>query len=949
MSDINTLQSLFHQALALADPQARARFLDDACAGDSALRAELDRLLAHDQAASTGGDTLSERLVPVSRSLASEPAQAGARIGGYRLLREIGSGGMGSVFLAEREDEEFRYQVAIKLVRGFPTRDVLERFRRERELLATLRHANIARLFDGGTTAEGQPYLVMEYVEGVPLDQWCREHKPGLRQRLRVFQSLCSAVAHAHQHLIIHRDIKPANVLVRPDGEPVLLDFGIGKLVEPGPDAAGQGSTRIQALTPAYASPEQLKGRPASTLSDVYGLGLLLYELLCCRPLRDPAGRVTQLSASRVMAEGEDWLRSQARQARGDLDNIVRKCLQEESGRRYAGVGALAADIQAWFDGRPVQAAPDAWHYRLRKFITRHPLAVSATAVAVLALALLAVQLVAENRRARLAEEQSRLDAEVANQSADFLVELFRRASPESVRGREISLRGLIDSARTELEGQEFSRPVVKARLERLIGEIYHSLGLIGDSVQMIEASVGRLEHEPGFDAERELARSRHQLSRAYESAGRHELAISTAVQSLAWWRAQPVADAETIVRLFNTVGVPQVSLGRFEQAMDNFRAAEAMLRDGTLEHPELLSLALHNQGWALHRQGDHAAARPLLEEALALRHGTLGELHPRSFSTGQVLAMAEAGLGLYDQAIQRLEQVLAGEIRVLGVPSHNVAVVHNELGYVNQDAGNYAEARRHFLLALEQHRQMTPEGSSEMAVVMNNLASVFDHHEDFVAAEALFREGLAMRIATGMPERAIARVRFNMVRPLLALGRLDEAELLAGQALEVNARQHASAWTEQVGTVLAQARIALAGGQVGRARERLDTARDLHEGTVGLFFYHATAAEVELAEGDPEQARQSLEAALTLMQRQFPAGHPRLLPIQLQLLAMSAAADSVDREQIRAQLEAMAAPLHAHFHADGPTLKQFAQLRAQMHGAQAARRLSTGAGSADW
>ncbi|MFA7542654.1 MAG: tetratricopeptide repeat protein, partial [Lysobacterales bacterium] len=889
--------------------------------------AELERLLAHDQAASNSGDTLADRLVPVSRSLAAEPAKAGARIGGYHLLREIGSGGMGSVFLAEREDEEFRYQVAIKLVRGFPTRDVLERFRRERELLATLCHPNIARLFDGGTTAEGQPYLVMEYVEGVPLDQWCREQKPSLRRRLRVFQSLCSAVIHAHQHLIIHRDIKPANVLVRPDGEPVLLDFGIGKLVEAGSGTPDEGSTRMQALTPAYASPEQLKGRPASTLSDVFGLGLLLYELLCCKPLRDSAGRITQLSASRVMAEGDDWLRSQARQTRGDLDNIVRKCLQEDSSRRYSGVGALAADIQAWFDGRPVQAAPDAWHYRLRKFVTRHPIAVGASAAAVLVLALLAGQLVTENRRALAAEEQSRLDAEVANQSATFLVDLFRQASPEAAQGKEITLRVLIDSARDELVDRDFSRPAIKARLERLLGEIYHSLGLVGDSVQMHEAAVERLRNEIGSDAERELARSRHQLSRAYENAGRHEEAITLAAQSLAWWQAQPTVETEPVVRLYNTLGVPRVSMSQFDQAMADFRAAEAILRAEPVAQPDLLSLTLHNQGWALQRQGDNAAALPLLEESLALRLSTIGELHPRVLSTKQVLAMTEARLGLYDQAIARLEQVLEGEIKVLGVPSHNVALAHNELGYVFQDAGRYGDARRHFLQALEQHRQMTPDGSSQMAVVMNNLATVIDHHEDFVAAEAMFREGLAMRIASGMPERAIARAQFNLIRPLLALGQLDEAERLAEQALAVNVRQHASAWSEQVGTVLGQARIALARDDVDKAREHLDAARALHERATDFAYFHAVASDVELAEGRIDQARSSLETTLSLMERQFPPNHPRLLSVQLRLLSL---ARPEQIGQIGAALHDMEERVRAHFHPHGPTWTLFEQLREQ-------------------
>src|SRR5579883_2913685 len=291
-----------------------------------------------------GAHRLRRRHARAARVAAAAAAQfdatapwLGRRIGNYRIVGELGQGGMGSVYLAERADREYQARVAIKLIRGFPTQAALERLRRERQVLAGLVHPNIARLLDGGTTPEGQPYLVMEYVEGRPLMQWWAERRPPLALRLRLFQQLCLAVHHAHQNLIVHRDLKPGNVLVRADDTPVLLDFGIAKLIAP--EADGERATELRAFTPDYASPEQVSGGPVTTASDVYALGLILYELLCGKPYKS-GGRTTSWRASRParVAEAADapWLRAEAAAIGGDLEHVVRRALAEEPARRYS-------------------------------------------------------------------------------------------------------------------------------------------------------------------------------------------------------------------------------------------------------------------------------------------------------------------------------------------------------------------------------------------------------------------------------------------------------------------------------------------------------------------------------------------------------------------------------------------------------------------------------------
>lgn len=366
-------------ALQHVDLAERSRFVCDACNGDTKLRREVESLLATDPARF---DAAAEEL-RATRDVSS----LGRRIGAYLLMRELGRGGMGAVYLAERADLEFTKQVAIKLLkRGTDTDEVLRRFRAEREILARLEHPNIARLFDGGTTDDGLPYFVMEYVEGLPITDFCTANKLSIDKRLQLFLKICEAVRFAHQNLVVHRDLKPANILVRPDGEPKLLDFGIAKLLEADEPAVFVTALDRQRLTPAYASPEQVRGEPITTVSDVYALGALLYEILSGQPAHrfaNPNPPPTELL--RVVGHDEP-LRPSAvaremsilRKLRGDLDNIVLKALRKEPARRYGGVGGFAEDIRRYLDDRPVQAGKDTLGYRTGKFFKRNKLAVAA-------------------------------------------------------------------------------------------------------------------------------------------------------------------------------------------------------------------------------------------------------------------------------------------------------------------------------------------------------------------------------------------------------------------------------------------------------------------------------------------------------------------------------------------------------------------------------------------
>lgn len=422
------VKSVLGDALERAEAAERAAFLAQACAGDTSLRREVESLLEH---TSDRLDVCAEEL-SIGGLEATSPV-AGQRIGAYELVREIGRGGMGAVYLARRADEEFQKEVAIKLLkRGTDTDEVLRRFRAEREILARLEHPNIARLLDGGTTADGLPYFVMEHVVGARITDFCFANNLDIRARIQLFLKVCAALQFAHQNLVVHRDIKPANILVTADGEPKLLDFGIAKLVDPTDETGDVTIAERQRLTPAYASPEQVRGEPITTVSDVYSLGALLYELLAGRaPHRFLTTNPSPTELLRVVTEDEPARPSvaavesnAAHRLRGDLDRILLKALRKEPAERYRGAGSFAEDLRRYLDGLPVRARAATLGYRAGKFLRRNKRGVAIAAVLLLGGIAGTVMTVLSAREAKVQAELARRHFEDVRQlSNSFLFE----------------------------------------------------------------------------------------------------------------------------------------------------------------------------------------------------------------------------------------------------------------------------------------------------------------------------------------------------------------------------------------------------------------------------------------------------------------------------------------------------------------------------------------------
>ncbi len=637
---LERMESLFHAALALPSSE-RGAFLR-AEETDSELRAAVERLLAHH----TENDASLRDALNAAVVADSSTRPARERIGTYRLLSELGAGGMGTVFLAERQLGETRQRVALKLIRGFPTSDARARLARERALLAELNHPNIARLLDGGDSEDGQPYLVMEYVDGEPLLDYCTEHALGIAPRLALFAQLCRAVQHAHQHLIVHRDIKPGNVLVREDGTPVLLDFGIGKLL----DGTQPDATATRIFTPAYAAPEQRTGHGVTTATDVYALGCVLFELLTACSLGDVAtsGEPLPLPSSVVVD------RTLARTLRGDLDNVVLKATHEEAQRRYGSAQALAEDIENYLHGRPLEAGPDRMAYRARKFIMRYPYALAATVLMIVLSGLFVWRLAVE--RARALEQAQRAEA-----TRDFLVSLFRFADPGINRGKPPAVHELLDQGRAEIDKELAAQPKLRGELNLALAEIYEHLAEHDSARVLAQNSLALAGDDPALRAER-LAL----LATIDANDGHNAEALANAEQGLQALAASGGAHSlDQRLGLLNTKAMSLKFLNRADEAAATMREVLALLPQLGAKQEEHRAYTLDNLAHVEELQGHHAEALRYATAAEAAFVELRGAAHPEPLAVGAYRASMLAATNDLAGAEAKYREVLAAQRRL--------------------------------------------------------------------------------------------------------------------------------------------------------------------------------------------------------------------------------------------------------------------------------------------
>jgi serine/threonine-protein kinase len=665
---------LFDRAAAMPIEE-RTAFIAHQCGEDAELRTEVESLLAFDHGDGDAfGGSVRDAVIDAAATLTT-PVQ---QIGPYRLIKEIGAGGMGSVFLAEREGD-FDQRVAIKIVRGIISRDALQRFRSERQILASLQHPNIARLLDGGTMPDGTPYLVMEFVDGVPIDQYCRDHHLTNRARVELFLQVCAAVSYAHRNLVIHRDLKPSNILVTADGTPKLLDFGIAKLLEAEGDAQlTQPSMRI--MTPHYASPEQVRGDAMTTAADVYGLGVLLYVLLSeQRPYKIETTRSEEIE--RIVCNSEPPRPSsveagdaRVRELRGDLDIIVMKAIEKDPSQRFASVDLLAEDLHRWTDGRPITARASSWGYRTRRFVARHRVGVGVAAVFVMMIAGFGYALARSAARAR-AERDS------AERVTEMLIQMFSGSDPRSLRGNTITARELLDHGADRIRTTLRDQPDTQARLLDAIGAIYVGLGM-PDRAQTVLHDSMTARQSRGIVDSQPAARTMWRLAGSLHDRGQ-----DTAAEPLA--RASYEMTKRLVGPMNPQTGETLATLATILRDSGHVDEAEPMFLEVTQifretlgpEHP-MVAMGLTNTARIRLARNDPANAERLLREALVIQRrvfgsttgenlGLLADIREREGKMDEVLALRRESLDARRAAFgnvphPQLEQALRDLARAL-------------------------------------------------------------------------------------------------------------------------------------------------------------------------------------------------------------------------------------------------------------------------------------------
>lgn len=847
-------------------------------------------------------------------------------IGSYRIVRQLGEGGMGTVYLGIRSDMEFKKSAAIKVIRkGMDSQEIVARFHRERQILSSLDHPNIARLLDGGTTKDGLPYFVMEYIQGKPLTEYCDSHKLTTNERLELFRLVCSAVQYAHRNLVVHRDLKPANILVAADGTPKLLDFGIAKILNPDvfsgdlpPTATGMG-----AMTPDYASPEQAGGEPVTTSSDVYSLGVILYELLAGRrPYRftsrnrmeifriiceqEPARPSTAVAespesdTSRLSTQRGTTPEKLRKELNGDLDNIILMALRKEPQRRYSSVEALSEDISRYLEGHPVHARKGTWSYRTGKYIRRNKAGVAGAAAILLLVIAFALTVTFQNVRiseqrdsAQKAEKRAEAERLIAEEErlkaikvTDFLAKLFEVNDPAQSKGETLTAREILDRGADRLHKEFKDQPEVQAELMDRVGMIYEKLGMYDQAELLLKQSLG----------------SRQSLF------GSEHVAV-----------AQSLRDVGQIVW----------DKGQYEEAERLLRQALSMHRKLLGEEHLEVAADLRSLGGMLRFRGQLDEAEKLIREALVIDRKRLGNEHldvVRDLSNLAGLVWARGQLG---EAEKLYRDVLAIHLKLFGNEHPAVASDLNNLGTVLFEEGRLDEAEKLFREAAAVGRKLLGSEHPQVAGYLGNLARALEARGQLDEAEKLYRDVLAMRLKLhGKEHPSVSGTLNDLAGVLRDEGRLAEAEKLYRESIVMDRKLLGNAHPKVAWDLSGLAGLLKQEGRWEEAEESFREALAIDRKTLGNGHPDVTAllvdlAEVLLAKGETQNAVLLAKEALDSLEGEPPAG------VKLSARAKSVLGDGLTARKRFAEAEPLLLDAYKIFSAQdkaGPDTKKALQ-----------------------
>lgn len=763
------LRSLFDAVCELPQPQweSRLRTLSD----DPAL---VDETLALLRMQTNSLDRALQPLQEMMSSLSEDELQVGGRLGAWQLVERLASGGMGTVFIAERADELFRQRVAIKLLRGsVASATAAHRLATERQILAELQHPNIARLHDGGTTPAGQPYLVMEYVEGLPLDQHCTRHRLSLQERVRLFLRVGAAVQAAHLRLIVHCDLKPSNVIVRDNGEPVLLDFGIARLLD-----AGEGENADGFCTPAYASPEQLQGARVGVSSDVFSLGVLLTETLAGAHCERTRGDGAAPLPSALAGAGCAW----KHRLKGDLDAIAAKACAVGQQDRYTSVHELCADLDAWLRMRPVAAVRGGWPYVARRFLRRHRLAVSLAVSTLLALVVGLAGALWQARQAAEQRDMALVESAKSRAMLDFMTGLFEQADPAQARGQVVTARDLLAQGASRMRGRFQGQPEVRAELLGAMAAANRGLGHYREALPLADEAVAlaRQVSTTGLVLEQELNRVR-----ILQQLGRYAEALAVLDRLQAPLESGATASLPLRAAIAHARGLALQATNRLDEAEQAYRRAHALRmsasgsgdRDTQETALRLVSL------YVLRRQMD--VAEPLARSTLAAVRASTGEHDPHRAEAIAALAMVLANIGPLQEAEALRREELVIQEAAFGATHPATIGTRNDLAGVLYAQGRFDAASDGFRQVLDARRLQYGAAHPSVATAANNFAAAELAAGRPAAARAPAAEALDIRLAAyGPGHHAVAASLHTLGAIELELG--DSAALAhLGRAVE--------------------------------------------------------------------------------------------------------------------------------------------------------------------
>ncbi len=840
-------------------PEARYAFLESACGADAELRREAESILACSDAApvflqGSAAETMADLLEP-----ARAQSLIGRRVGAYELTELVAAGGMGAVYKARRADGEFEKTVAVKLLKHrLITTDMVGRLRSERQTLATLDHPNIAKLLDGGVSEDGLPYLVMEYVAGLAITRHCDEHRLTTSQRLLLFRRVAGAVQYAHQNLIVHRDLKPGNILVTPEGEPKLLDFGIAKMLSGSQkrDAAGaEASDRM--MTPEYASPEQIRGEFVTTRSDVYSLGVILYEMLTghrpylfkdrsrsgieraiteqspdkpstviTRVVEVPRtdGSTRRLTPELVSATREATPNRLRRRLAGDLDVIIMTALHKEPEQRYASVEQLSEDIGRHLTGLPLAVRRGSTAYRAARYLARNAKLIAAFALFFLVLVCGWIV----TYRGWQAEVLARDEADAARRTAEraamkaaqsntFLQDMLSSVDPKRAEGGELTVRELLDTAAVRLdEGALDAQPEAEADVRIALGASYRELGLFRPALAQLDIALKLTEALPG--------------------GGDHPERVAAGARG-----------GRKLAELLNARGLLFKALGRYTDAEQCYQKALAVLEESAEPDDAGAAEIMNNLGVVLRKNGRWEEAESLYREALDVRRRLHGDEHRDVATTMTNLAAVLKNRGEIGEAESLYRQAL-GVFRGLADDPLRVASCLNNLALLLAESGRHEEAEAMMREAVELERRVYGDGHPDVATGLHNLAVALRRQDKLDEAESLYRQALEIRREVlGGDHPHLAFTCNNLAELLAARGRFEEAERLCREALEIRER------------VLPEA----------------------HPDVAGSLFVLGL---IEVSRGDAAAAEPALRRAMEIWQKRVAPGHSKLVRVQCEL-----------------------------------------------------------------